>query len=484
MATSSPSRYGKYEVVGRLATGGMADLFLSRQRGPSGFEVLAVVKRIRPHLAANPEFVRMFLDEARLAAHLRHPNVVSVYDAGQERGEYFFVMEYVHGRDLRGVIDAARARGRELSLDETLSIAVGVCAGLHHAHERTDAQGAPLGIVHRDISPSNVLVGFEGAVKLADFGIAKATQAATKEPGTNTLRGKLSYLSPEQVLGLSLDRRADLYALSVVLYELTTGSRPHDDAPTEFVAMQRTLEAPVPLPSTRRAGYPEELERIVMRGLAVDRNMRWWSAQEMQVELETFARQRQLAMSPVTLARLMEELFSDDLHAWHAAQSRGTPLADHVTKSHTLSIDEAGDGTTQPRVEPEPATISTPEPSFESIGGRRTPRSLVMAALAAATLLSLVVVLVARHGSRPAERQEPPAVVTPAPTPPQPIVTPAPKPAPPPTSAAEIEAALDPSTPTPPARSPAHRRAPPRVAKKPPPKTSPHWDPETAVLPH
>jgi len=293
MAARSPSRYGKYEVVGRLATGGMADLFLSRQRGPKGFETLAVVKRIRPHLAANPEFVRMFLDEARLAAQLRHPNVVSVYDAGQERGEYFFVMEYVHGRDLRALLDTARARDRELSLDEILSIAVGVCAGLHHAHERTDPKGAPLGIVHRDISPSNVLVGFEGAVKLADFGIAKATQAATKEPGTNTLRGKLSYVSPEQVLGTPLDRRSDLYSLSVVLYELTTGgARPHDDAPTDFVAMQRTIEAPVPPQSTRRTGYPEELERIVMRGLERERDKRWWMARELQLELETFVRRR------------------------------------------------------------------------------------------------------------------------------------------------------------------------------------------------
>jgi serine/threonine protein kinase len=467
MAARSPSRYGKYEIVGRLATGGMADLFLARKSGPSGFETLAVVKRIRPHLAASPEFVRMFLDEARLAAQLRHPNVVSVYDAGQERGEYFFVMEYVHGRDLRAIIDAARARGRELTLDETLSIVAGVCAGLHHAHERTDAKGAPLGIVHRDISPSNVLVGFEGAVKLADFGIAKATQAATKEPGTNTLRGKLSYVSPEQVLGMPLDRRCDLYSLSVVLYELSTGgARPHDDAPTEFVAMKRTIESPIAPPSTRQAGYSEDLERIVMRGLERDPEKRWWTARELQLELETFGRRRQLALSPVTLARLMEELFPDELHAWHDAQSRGTALADHVTKSHTLSIDEPGDKTTRSYAgDAAPPTTETPAGA-----PRRDVRRLVVAAtLVVAIVSSVAAVLVARHGSRPSA-PAPTAVVAPPPESPQPQ--------PPPPAPTETVAA-------PPASAmPATHRRPVHVAKKPARAPAAHWDPETAVLPH
>jgi len=481
MAARSPSRYGKYEVVGRLATGGMADLFLSRQRGPSGFETLAVVKRIRPHLAANPEFVRMFLDEARLAAQLRHPNVVSVYDAGQERGEYFFVMEYVHGRDVRALIDAAKVRGRELTLDETLSIAVGVCAGLHHAHERTDSQGAPLGIVHRDISPSNVLVGFEGAVKLADFGIAKATQAANKEPGTNTLRGKLSYLSPEQMLGEPLDRRADLYSLSVVLYEITVGARPHDDAPTDFVAMKRTLESPVPLPSERKAGYPEELERIVMRGLDRDRDKRWWTARELQVELEAFARRRQLAMSPVTLARLMEELFPDELHAWHAAQSRGLALADHVTKSHTISIAEPGDATTNPWAGGAAGdeTVVPPETSTSV----RLPmrRGWWAATLALATAASFAVVLLARHASRSQEPAAAAAVTAPAATTPAATTRAAPAPptnlapTPPPAVAAKLE-------PTAVARPTARRRV--LRAKKAHAPAATRWDPEAAVLPH
>jgi serine/threonine protein kinase len=342
MAARTPTRYGRYEVLAPLATGGMADLFLARARGFDGFELLAVVKRIRPHLAANPQFVRLFLDEARLAATLRHPNVVHVHDAGQERGEYFFVMEYVHGRDLRAVLDGCVGRGRVISFDEALSIAVGVCAGLHHAHERTDAQGRALGIVHRDISPSNVLVGFEGGVKLADFGIAKATQAVgNKEQATGSLRGKLSYMSPEQCLGQPLDRRADLYALAVVLYELTTGARPFGEAPSEFLALKRTLEAPVRPPSTLRPGYPPELERIVLRGLARDRAERYATAQALQLDLEDFARRHQMALSPLTLTRLMETLFAGELGAWHAAQSRGVALGQHLTESHTHSLEEA-----------------------------------------------------------------------------------------------------------------------------------------------
>jgi serine/threonine protein kinase len=339
MASGTPTRYGKYEVLGPLASGGMADLYLARARGLHGFETLAVVKRIRPHLAASPEFVGLFLDEARLAAQLRHPNVVHVYDAGQEDGEYFFVMEYVHGRDVRAVLDVAARRKRPLGYDEALSIALGVAAGLHHAHERLDGAGRPLGIVHRDVSPSNILCDFEGAVKLADFGIAKATQSVKRgQVDSTSLRGKLAYLSPEQCLGLPLDRRSDIYALAVVLYELTTGSRPHGEAPTEFLALKQTLEAPVRPPSQLRPDYPRQLERIVLRGLERDRERRQASARELQLELEAFARQQQLAVSPVTLAKMMEELFANALHAWQAAQSLGKPLLQHLTESRTLSL--------------------------------------------------------------------------------------------------------------------------------------------------
>jgi hypothetical protein len=253
----------------------------------------------------------------------------------------------------------------------------------------------------------------------------------------------------------------------VVLYELTTGgARPHDDAPTEFVAMKRTIEAPVAPPSTRRTGYPEDLERIVMRGLERDREKRWWTARELQLELETFARRRQLAMSPVTLARLMEELFPDELHAWHDAQSRGTPLADHVTKSHTLSIDEpAGDKTTDPWAGA-PADASTSLP-------RRDPRrALVAVTLAIAIAASFAAVIVARRGSRAIAPPQA-AVVAPPAAATQPA-------APPPAAPRLTEEA--PATPEP---KPATKRRVVRAAKKPARTPSAgHWDPETAVLPH
>ena len=502
MAAQRPSRYGKYEIVGPLATGGMADLFLARQRGPSGFETLAVVKRIRPHLAANQEFVRLFLDEARLAAQLRHPNVVSVYDAGQERGEYFFVMEYVHGRDLRALLDVAAGHGRVITVDEAISIAVGVCAGLHHAHERTDPGGRPLGIVHRDISPSNVLIGFEGAVKLADFGIAKATQAASKEPGTNSLRGKVSYMSPEQCLALPLDRRADLYALSVVLYELTVGARPHGEAPSEFLALKQTLEAPIRPPSALRPGYPEELERIVLRGLERDRDKRWWSAREMQLELEGFARRRQLAVSPVTVQKLMEELFSGELEAWHAAQSRGTPLSDHVTRSGTVSLDAVGDATTSPiattpwpkATEPfEKAStqiiVHEPEPTRAS--PRRRPQWPIAVGIAVATAASVALVVVAaRHTSSPAPLPLDAPVATkpvaPMPPPSPPAAPPTKMATPPPTKPpAPAPAMATAPPPVKPAHAPPKAAARPHVRTRPPkPRAADRWDPEAPVLPH
>src|ERR1041384_6537434 len=189
-------KLGKYEVNRQIAVGGMAELYLTRTVGIEGFEKLVCVKRILPQYIHNPSFVNMFLNEARLAATLHHPSIAQVYDIGQEAGEYFFSMEYVHGEDLGRLVATGRENGVPISLDCALTLAAGLCAGLHHAHEKASPDGKPLGVVHRDVSPTNVLVSYDGAVKLVDFGIARAGRT---QPSSQTgLKGKIAYMSPEQ----------------------------------------------------------------------------------------------------------------------------------------------------------------------------------------------------------------------------------------------------------------------------------------------
>ena len=216
--------YGRYQLLKKLATGGMAQIYLARQLGPEGFEKLLVVKRILPHLAENEEFITMFLDEARIAARLNHPNVVQIFDLGAQDDSFFIAMEFIHGEDVRRVWKHADKVGKPIPLPLICRIIIEACAGLDYAHKKLDASGRPLNIVHRDISPQNILVAFEGGVKIVDFGIAKAADQATVTK-SGVLKGKYSYMSPEQAAGQPIDCRTDIFALGVVLYELLTGTR-------------------------------------------------------------------------------------------------------------------------------------------------------------------------------------------------------------------------------------------------------------------
>ena len=313
---------GRYQLLRRLAVGGMAEIYLARAQGISrGSRSWSCLKRILPQHALDPQLLRMFLDEARLMATLTHPHVTQVYDVGTEGDAPFFAMEYVHGANLREILNAAsRAAGeageskqQALPLAHAVGIVAAAAAGLHYAHEKVGPTGEPLHIVHRDVSPSNVLVTYDGGVKVSDFGIAKwASQRTQTQEGA--LKGKFAYMSPEQCRGQPVDRRSDVFALGTLLYELTTGQPPFR-GDSDYEILNRIVNGEVPAPTLPDGPYPAELERIVMRALARAPD-RYPTAQALQLDLEAFAREQKLMVSPVALGAYMRGLFAERLVAW------------------------------------------------------------------------------------------------------------------------------------------------------------------------
>jgi eukaryotic-like serine/threonine-protein kinase len=307
-------RLGRYAVLKHLASGGMADVLLGRTEGIEGFERHVVLKRIRAEHAKDQRFMTMFLDEARVAANLHHQNIVQVFDIGESNGEYFFAMEYIHGEDLRKLLSAVSKTRKHMPLGLVCMIVSAAASGLHYAHERRDNNKKPLHIVHRDVSPSNILIGYDGAVKVADFGIAKATMRQV-ETRSGSLKGKVSYMSPEQCKGEDIDRRSDVFALGVVLYELATTTRLFK-GDNDYLVMDAIVNARVPLPRVRRPDLPNELSAIIMKALSSDRHRRYASAEELRVALEQFAIKHSLAASTATLATYMRRIFGERPEPW------------------------------------------------------------------------------------------------------------------------------------------------------------------------
>jgi serine/threonine-protein kinase len=324
---------GKYEIIRRIATGGMAEIYLARSRGTAGFEKLVVLKRIMPSLVEDPAFVQMFLDEARLAATLQHPNIADVYDVGEEAGAFFFTMEYVHGQDVRAIRITTRKRGEVVPLDIALAIVEGTCAALDYTHDKTGPDGQPLGLIHRDVSASNVLVSYDGAVKLVDFGIARASSSHHKTQ-TGALKGKLPYMSPEQCKALPMDRRSDLFSLGVLLYELTVGRRPFRGE-SDFAIMDAIVYQGAQRPSEIVESYPEELEEIVMKLLQRVPSDRYETAEQVLHDLDQFVAQHRLRLPVKALSKHMRSLFTDKIAAWEQAQQQGVPFAEHVALTAT-----------------------------------------------------------------------------------------------------------------------------------------------------
>ena len=345
-----PTKFGKYTLLKHLATGGMADIFLARQRGMGGFEKDVVVKRLLPTHAENQELVSMFLDEARIAANLTHPNIAQIYDLGQHEDDYFIAMEYVRGVDLRRVCSQGIAEDSFLPLQHAVRVVVEVCDALAYAHEKSDADGAPMGIVHRDVTPTNVLITFEGGVKLVDFGIAKAENKASVTKA-GQIKGKFGYMSPEQALGGDVDARTDLFAVGINLYEVTVGRRLFRGNDVE--TLQAIERCDFPTPREVNEDYPEALERIVLKALAKAPEDRYENARDLQMALEGFAASSGLRSTAGMLSDYMRTLFRDQLDL---EATQGVKLRELAEE------DAAAPDSEPPRPEPEPDPEPEPEP--------------------------------------------------------------------------------------------------------------------------
>jgi len=324
------STASSYAILAKLATGGMAEIFLARTESAAGVERHVVLKRVLPQRATDIAFVHMFLDEVRLASQLQHPNIAQVFDTGKLGDSYFFTMEYVHGETVRELLHRSYAVGQPIPIGCALTIVAGAAAGLHHAHERVGTDGQPLGIVHRDVSPSNLMVSYEGNVKVVDFGVAKASHRSS-ETQAGTVKGKIGYMAPEQCRGSEIDLRCDVFSLGIVLWELLVGERLFKRV-TDYESMEAIVDEPTPPPSSKRPDIPPELDAVVLKLLAKDPDDRYQSAEEAHEAIETVAMQAGISLSVPALRRFIRELFGQRPEPWVEMRIRqGDPEVVTVT---------------------------------------------------------------------------------------------------------------------------------------------------------
>ncbi len=300
------NRYGPYLMLRREATGGMAEVWRAKRSGVEGFEKIVAVKRILPHLSDNKEFVDMFIDEAKMVSSLAHPNIVQIFDLGRIERSYYIAMEFVQGHDLRTIMRQARERGMRLPLDLSVLIASRVCLALEFAHRKRDDQGRPMMIVHRDVSPQNILISVEGEVKLTDFGIARAASKASITD-SGVLRGKLLYMSPEQAWGKVVDRRSDIFSLGLVLYEMVTDHKAFAGS-SETGILEAVRQCQIAPPTSLNPRIPERLEEVVMMALHREPDYRYQDAGEMYRGLERVLHERQ-PLPADALSHFMRTLF-------------------------------------------------------------------------------------------------------------------------------------------------------------------------------
>ncbi len=491
----SPEIIGRYALYGKIAQGGMATVHIGRLLGPVGFTRTVAIKRMHPQFTGDPEFVSMFLDEARLAARIRHPNVVSTLDVVAMNGELFLVLDYVQGETLSVLMRRAIAAGVQVPVPIAAAVASGVLHGLHAAHEAKNEQGEPLGIVHRDISPQNVMVGIDGVSRVLDFGVAKAAgRLQTTESGR--LKGKLAYMPPEQVRGKPVTRRCDVYAAAVVLWEALAGRRLFQGE-NEAAVIENVLRMPVPPPSQYRSEVPHTLDAVVLRGLSRDPSQRFATAREMATALEGAV---PVAIAPVVGA-WVDGTAADTLSA-QAATIAAIESASDISGSGSgidakAFVDIASASRQAGAYDSNAQTMARPETSASKASAisvpltvSRAPRTRALVVGAAVAALAIATVVMARRApvsSEPAvaavSAKEPPSVPATAPAPPPTGSVPEPSAEPPPStvpSAAQpVVASAAPPTPRAksPGRSPAREAPKASPVPQPPPSATPAYNP-------
>lgn len=471
---------GRYELLMPIAAGGMAMVWAARLKGTRGFQKIVAVKTMLPKLSEDVQFEKMFLDEASLASQIRHPHVVEILDLGEQDGVLFLVMEWIDGVPLNQLMKAAKSAGG-MPLPIAVRIVMQTLAGLHAAHELRDTRGQLVGLVHRDVSPQNILVTYDGVTKVVDFGVAKATAIGEGATGQGQIKGKVGYMAPEQIEGEPIDRRADLFAVGIVLYALTTGKHPfrrESDAATMY-----NICSPQPVlpPSKFIPDYPPALERVLLKALAKSPADRYQTSNEMLRDLDQVLPPDQRAQTDEDVAQFVRKLVGDRLDERRGTLHNALARADEFASS---AVARVGAGAA---LSARPPAGSTPPGSNEtattwSPDARRRRLGLVLGGSALAILGIAAAAFALFSGGSSAQPAPPPE---PAPTPTQTatVATATPQPAEPAPTPPEATAPTTPEAPTPP--SDAARPAPPPAAPRPrpqpapaPPKTkptSPSW---------
>jgi len=329
--------FGKYYLTEKIATGGMAELYRAKRIGVAGFEKLLVIKKILPHLSLHEEFVSMFINEAKIAAQLTHTNIAQIFDLGKIEDSYYIAMEYVWGKDLKAVLKKGKEKKLPVSMEHALQIVSKACAALDYAHKKKDLKGHELNLIHRDVSPQNIIVAYEGDVKIVDFGIAKAA-SKTSDTRTGVLKGKIAYMSPEQAWGRPIDRRSDIFSLGIVLYELLTGEMLFK-GDTDLNTLEKVRDAKVIPPTRINKEIPKEIENILLKALAKEPQERYQSASDMQNDLETYIHANKTMPGTLNLQNYMHTLFNEEMEAEaKALEEEDTVVAAHLEKTMAAPI--------------------------------------------------------------------------------------------------------------------------------------------------